>query len=461
MNGFVKSNSSIRKRLTIQLLCGAAILTICLVLIVRSFAQQLAEQSQDNILAASLTSILDSASIQQGEIAVDIPYSAFSMLSNLADDRVFYRIDLNDEFLTGYADLPRPNLAANSNAPVFVTGPYRGFDIRSVAATRKLALGEQPIEVRAIIAQSRNGMQETLSEISRRVILFGSGFFVLSAIIALLAAQSTVGPLTRLAASVSRRGPQDLRPVIARVPEEMAPLVQSLNQFIGRLETSLNRSEDLITEAAHRVRTPLATVRAQAEITLRRVDKDENRQSLREMIRAIDNSSRAAGQLLDHAMVTLRTDHLERHEIDLNGLVRESVARMQAVANLKDITVIFENTAPSPIQGDIILIQNAIQNLLDNAIKYSPPDSRVEVQLERKDTVVTLTFRDQGRGLPSSDAERLTQRFVRGDNVAGTVGSGLGLTIVEEVMRAHGGTLSFENNPDGVGACVSISFLLS
>ena len=202
-------------------------------------------------------------------------------------------------------------------------------------------------------------------------------------------------------------------------------------------------------------------MRAQAEITLRRVDKDENRQSLREMIRAIDNSSRAAGQLLDHAMVTLRTDHLERHEIDLNGLVRESVARMQAVANLKDITVIFENTAPSPIQGDIILIQNAIQNLLDNAIKYSPPDSRVEVQLERKGTVVTLTFRDQGRGLPSSDAERLTQRFVRGDNVAGTVGSGLGLTIVEEVMRAHGGTLSFENNPDGVGACVSISFLLS
>ena len=100
MSGFVKSKSSIRRRLTIQLLCGATILTICLVLIVRSFAQQLAEQSQDNILAASLTSILDSASIQEGQIAVDIPYSAFSMLSNLADDRVFYRIDLNDEFLS-------------------------------------------------------------------------------------------------------------------------------------------------------------------------------------------------------------------------------------------------------------------------------------------------------------------------------------------------------------------------
>ena len=461
MSGFVKSNSSIRRRLTIQLLCGATILTICLVLIVRSFAQQLAEQSQDNILAASLTSILDSASIQEGQIAVDIPYSAFSMLSNLADDRVFYRIDLNDEFLTGYADLPRHSLSANSNEPLFVTGLYRGFDIRSVAATRKLALGEKPIEVIVIIAQSRNGMQETLSEISNKVILFGIGFFVLSAIIALFAAQSTVGPLTRLAASVARRGPQDLRPVIAQVPEEMAPLVHSLNQFIERLGTSLKRSEDFITEAAHHVRTPLATVRAQAEITLRRVDKVENRQALREIIRAIDDSSRAAGQLLDHAMVTLRTDHLERHQIDLTGLVRESVARVQAVANLKDITIIFENTTPSPIQGDVILIQNAVQNLLDNAIKYSPPDSQVEVQLGRKDPWVILTFQDQGRGLPDSDADLLTERFVRGDNVADTVGSGLGLTIVEEVVRAHGGTLSFENNPDGVGACVSISFLLS
>ena len=461
MSGFVKSNSSIRRRLTIQLLFGATILTICLVLIVRSFAQQLAEQSQDNILAASLTSILDSASIQEGQIAVDIPYSAFSMLSNLADDRVFYRIDLNDEFLTGYADLPRHSLSANSNEPLFVTGLYRGFDIRSVAATRKLALGEKPIEVIVIIAQSRNGMQETLSEISNKVILFGIGFFVLSAIIALFAAQSTVGPLTRLAASVARRGPQDLRPVIARVPEEMAPLVHSLNQFIERLGTSLKRSEDFITEAAHHVRTPLATVRAQAEITLRRVDKVENRQALREIIRAIDDSSRAAGQLLDHAMVTLRTDHLERHQIDLTGLVRESVARVQAVANLKDITIIFENTTPSPIQGDVILIQNAVQNLLDNAIKYSPPDSQVEVQLGRKDPWVILTFQDKGRGLPDSDAELLTERFVRGDNVADTVGSGLGLTIVEEVVRAHGGTLSFENNPDGVGACVSISFLLS
>ena len=90
MNGILKGTGSIRWRLIVQLLSGAAILTIILILIVRSFAQQLAEQSQDNILNASLTAILDASSIQQGELTVDIPYSAFSMLSNLSNDRVFY-----------------------------------------------------------------------------------------------------------------------------------------------------------------------------------------------------------------------------------------------------------------------------------------------------------------------------------------------------------------------------------
>ena len=458
MNGILKGTGSIRWRLITQLLSGAAILTIILILIVRSFSQQLAEQSQDNILNASLTAILDASSIQQGELTVDIPYSAFSMLSNLSNDRVFYRIDQDGAFLTGYADLPKPKLRATTDTPAFMTSTYQDIEIRMVTATRLLALEGRPIELQASIAQSRNGQAKTLAEISNMVMLFGSGFFVISAIIALLAAQSTVGPLKRLAASVSRRGPHDLRPVTASVPEEMAPLVQSLNQFIQRLDTSLTRSEDFIAEAAHRVRTPLATVRAQAEITLRRVDKDENRATLKEMIRAIDDSSRAAGQLLDHAMVTFRTDHLERSKIDLGALVGETVDRLQAVATLKDIVFTYAEIDPTQIFGDAILIQNAVQNLLDNAIKYSPVESDISVELTVEAPWVTLSICDQGLGFPKTGAERLTERFARGDNVAGIVGSGLGLTIVDEVIQAHSGNLIISNNPNGVGACVSISF---
>ena len=127
------------------------------------------------------------------------------------------------------------------------------------------------------------------------------------------------------------------------------------------------------------MRTPLATVRAHAENTLRRVDREENRASLREMIRAIDESSRAAGQLLDHAMVSLRADQLELEPLDLNALVVELVDRLRPVAELKDMEIRLETGARGAIMGDTILIQNAVRNLLDNAIKYAPSETRIAV----------------------------------------------------------------------------------
>ncbi len=217
MSAELKAAGSIRRRLSLQLLSNAALLTLLLVFIVRSFAQQLAEQSQDNILMASVTSILDASAIQQGELTVDIPYSAFSMLSNLSDDRVFYRIDKNGVFLTGYADLPNPTSIQNTGSPIFSTQTYQDREIRVVTASRRLALENQPIELRVSVAQTRNGQDQTLEEISRMAMVFGGGFFAISAVLALVSAQSTVGPLRRLAGAVSRRGPRDLRPVTDRV----------------------------------------------------------------------------------------------------------------------------------------------------------------------------------------------------------------------------------------------------
>ena len=226
MTGGVRAAGSIRRRLSLQLLSGAALLTLILVFIVRSFAQQLAEQSQDNILTASVTSILDASAIQQGELTVDIPYSAFSMLSNISDDRVFYRIVQDGSFLTGYADLPAPTTTGTAGAISFVTALYRAQEVRMVTATRRLALGDQPIDLRVSVAQTRNGQAQTLAQISQMALLFGGCFFAVAAVLALASAQSTVAPLRRLAGAVARRGPQDLRPVTARVPEEMVPLVQ-------------------------------------------------------------------------------------------------------------------------------------------------------------------------------------------------------------------------------------------
>ncbi len=453
MTGLFRTQTSIRRRLTLQLLTSAAVLAVILFFIVFNFARQISAESQDRILSASLASILESVSVQSGEVTVDIPYSAFTMLDNANDDRVFYRVLQDGAVLTGYDDLP-------SDGPGFATVAYRDETLRIVTATRLLSVNGASVEIAVTLGQTSDAQAETLQRISRMAIYLGLGFFAVSAVLAVLAGRVTAASLHRLADSVSRRGPQDLRPVEAEVPSEMQPLVRSLNSLIERLSTALSRTEDFIAEAAHRVRTPLATVRAHAENTLRRVDKEENRQSLREMMRAIDESSRAAGQLLDHAMVSLRADHLTLEPVDLNALVVELVDRLRPVADLKDMEMQVNLGDAAEVMGDAILIQNAVRNLLDNAIKYAASETSISVTTEVNGAQVTLTIRDQGIGFPLNGTQDLTGRFIRGDNATGVVGSGLGLTIAEEVARAHCGTLSMSNNEGGPGACVVLSFPL-
>lgn len=449
------STGSIRRRLTLQLMSGAAVLATLLFFVVLNVARDLAETSQDNILFASATAILESAAVQGDEVVVDIPYGALSMLGNVSDDRVFYRVMAGATLLTGYDDLPKLE-RSRAETSGFLTASYGGEDVRLVEVSRRLSLSGKAVDVAVAVAQTRNGQAETVARMTRVALFSGAGFFLVAAVMAVLTAQSSIRPLNRLAESVSRRGPKDMRPVDRPVPSEMVPLVTSLNRFMARLKTSLSRSEDFIAEAAHRVRTPLATVRTQAEVVLRRVERDENRQSLREMIRAIDESSRAAGQLLDHAMVTFRTDHLEREDIDLAALMQDLVARLMPVADLKDVNIEVEVAERVKFFGDSILIENAVRNVLDNAIKYSPEDRTIRVLVGRHHGEAHVCVVDQAGGFPGVSDDKLTERFVRGENSQGTVGSGLGLTIAKEVAVAHGGRLTLENTDDGEGACVTL-----
>ncbi|EBA15702.1 sensor histidine kinase [Roseobacter sp. SK209-2-6] len=457
----LRSSGSLRRRLALQLVGSAAVLASLLFFAVLGFTRDVSQRSHDSILLASATSLMDSVTIEEGQVTLDIPYAALSMLGNISDDRVFYRVTLDDSTLTGYGDLPEAPAGARLEEPGYWTGSYRGAGLRSVTLRRRMSLDSGAAGIAITVAQTREGQQAELAALTRSALALGGGFFAIAALLALWTAQSSIRPLQVLTGVVSRRGPKDLRPVQRAVPSEMLPLVHSLNRFIERLRVSLTRSEEFIAEAAHRVRTPLATVRTQAEITLRRVEKPENRNSLREMIRAIDESSRAAGQLLDHAMVTFRTDSLERKPVDLQALAEELVGRLRPVAELKDIALVLEAGSVPPVPGDAILIQNALRNILDNAIKYAPPDSEVAISVTMDQSAVTIAVTDEAGGFPEAEKNALTERFVRGSNAAGTIGSGLGLTIAREVAEAHGGRLVLSTSSTGAGACVSLSFPLS
>jgi len=337
---------------------------------------------------------------------------------------------------------------------------FRGEDVRVATVHRRLSndVGQNALQVS--VAQTLSGQKEALRQISRTSMGIGAGFFVISVLLAALIARSTIRPLDRLTASVSRRGPRDLRPVAAPVPSEMVPLVASLNSFMRRLHQSLKRSEDFIAEAAHRVRTPLAIVRTKAEIAQRKTEDPAVKAALTEMMHAVDDSSRTAGQLLDHAMVTFRLDTLTREKIDLRALVQDMVERLRPMSGLKDITIEATGAPHALIWGDPILVQNAIHNLLDNAIKYAPAGAEIQVAVDQADSAVALRIIDSGPGFPAQELGSLTNRFARGANAQDVVGSGLGLTIVKEVIEAHGGQLQIKNMTGG-GACVTLLFPLS
>ena len=447
---------SIRGRLFLQLAGVAALMSLTFFLVVRGVAESAAEGTQDDILAASATAIADSLRSEDEGITLDIPYSALSMLGTVGEDRVFYRVTVAGTTLTGYDDLPQAARDRLPAGPLFLTRDYRGDEVRIVSVTRQVGSVADRAEVVVTVAQTRQALAATSRRITTTAMGVGVGFFLLATALSLWAASSALAPISRLTGSVTRRGPKDLRPVVADTPAELVPLVEALNGFMSRLRASLSRTEDFISEAAHRVRTPLATVRAQAEVTHRKLNKPEHKQAIREMIRAIDESSRSAGQMLDHAMVTFRADSLAREDLDLGALMAETCDRLSPTAELRDIAIRLSTPDdPVPFQGDGILLQAALLNVLDNAIKYSPEDSDITATLTTGDEL-RMEITDQGRGFGDMDLARLTGRHVRGGNVGNIVGSGLGLTIADDVLRAHGGRLEIGNNTEGKGACVSL-----
>lgn len=455
MSKVVQVSGSLQNRLKITLIGGAAILALLLYIFVRSYAAQIAQQGQDSILGASVSSILDAAAMRDGSVEVDFPYSSFSILSTSSDDRVFYAIHQDGTLLSGYDNLIQPR-ESGEIVSRYSTTDFAGTKVRRATARRTLIGADMRTEISVTVAQTQDALSVTLNRISKNVAYFGFGFFVLATLLSFWATSATIGQLSRLTTSVARRGPQDLSPFGKPVPSEMVPLVSSLNTLMARLDQSLKQSEDFIAEAAHRVRTPLATVRSHAEATLQRVSKEENRLALRAMIRAIDESSRAATQLLDHAVTTFRADHMDYQDIDLVELVNDLVLRLTPIAEMKDIELRLSNDDHVVLLGDPILIQNAIRNLIDNALKYSPSENLIEISV--KSTPCTqFTICDHGPGFPVDEIGHLATRFARGKNAEGIIGSGLGLTIAQDVVRAHGGKMALSNRKEG-GACVTLSF---
>lgn len=452
-------SGSIRRRLVLQMLVVAAVLSGLLYVSVRTVADAAVETTQDSILGAATVAIAEELRGGDGGLVVNIPYAAFSMLAAVGEDRVFYRIVTGGNTVTGYDELPLADLPLTGLAPVYYTATYQDIPVRIGAVARSVLIDGKQVAVQVLVAQTRSAQAAISRQMANRAAALGLGFFVVAAVLSIFTSRSVLRPINSLAEAVARRGPQDLRPVVRAVPAEIGPLVGALNGLIARLSGSLSRTETFITEAAHHVRTPLATLRAKTEIALLRTEDDDTRSTLRGVIRAVDDAARSAGQLLEHATVVYRTDQRSEDELDVVAMVRDVAASQAPMADMRDIALRVQvPDAPIMLRFDPLLLESALRNLMDNAVKYSEPGGEVEVALNAQDSKILISVMDRGRGLLGVETSRLTRRFQRGENVGDVIGSGLGLTIVKEVARAQGGNFRLIER-EGGGACAELIFL--
>ena len=273
------------------------------------------------------------------------------------------------------------------------------------------------------------------------------------------AVRSGVRPLDAIADQVARRAPDYLQPLqIDHMPPEIAPLVERLNNLFAVVASSIESERRFTADAAHELRTPLAAIRAQAQVALGVADETERRDVLHKVIVGCDRTARLMEQLLTMARLDTPSA-LKREPVSLRDLAARIIGDLAPLAVAGKVEIELEDGPDTTLPGNPGLLHVLLRNLLDNAVRYSPPGGRASVSVTRDDDVVTLAVSDVGPGIPERERARVTDRFYR---VAGTdrEGSGLGLSIVARIVELHGGKLQIESGSDGKGTTVAVTFPL-
>lgn len=267
-------------------------------------------------------------------------------------------------------------------------------------------------------------------------------------------------PLTSVASAVHARTPTALDPLPeADLPDEVRPLVHALNDLLGRLGRAMATQRGFIADAAHELRTPLTAVQLQLELARGAATAPEREAAFDDLQRGVTRATHLVAQLLTLARQEPEVNRRPLEAVGLSDIARLVVAEQTPLALAKRVDLGVSDAQDGVIHGDPEALRVMLGNLVDNAVRYSPAGTRVNVAVTRNDQSVLLTVQDAGPGILAADRERVFDRFVRGDAVD-VSGSGLGLAIVKSVVDRHHATIKLHDGAGGHGLCVSITFPL-
>lgn len=454
---------SIRRQLSVMTVGLLLVLAATSYWLANIYGQRAARLSYDRLMAGAALQITESIGMQDGEVVVDLPQSAFATLALAPDDRVFYAIHiLGGELVTGYPGLPKfdplkgeiSDLEGRGEFPLrFFNANYSDEPMRFMTLSRVLNDVGVTLEVQLQIGQTLRARNALSADISLRALQFVAFFFLFALVLIMFGIWMLLRPLSQLNKALSERSPVDLSALEVPVPLEVEPLLQTINHFMAQLATTLDRLKRFTGEAAHQIRTPLAGLKSQAQNALEEQEPERRQEQLKRVVECSDLLSSTVSQMLNQAKLAHRFQSELFSVIRLDTLVKE-VCRDVAVAALRrEVEVAYLSSAQIIVDGDGFALKQMIRNILENAIKYSPRGGLVAVDFiaaAKGGNDAILRVSDSGPGIPAEERSQVFEQFYRSPNNLRS-GSGLGLAIAREVAVHHRARLELKDNqPQGL-----------
>ena len=309
------------------------------------------------------------------------------------------------------------------------------------------------------VAQPLTFRKMTIKETALSLILSQLLFIPVLVILIFIAIRKALLPLSQLSSDIQQRSSFDLAPFSEnKMPSEIKPLVNALNTFMSRVSDMVSILKRFTSDAAHELRTPITALSIQLKLIEQATSKAEREVAIQTLKGGIDRSEQLIGQLLTLARTEPSHQIREMQSINMLSLIKESIESLLPLAHEKSIDLGLNTADEIDIVGVRDEIKVLINNIMDNAIRYTPQHGTINVSLFTDALHVVLEVNDSGPGIPSSDVERVFERFYRGENKS-INGAGLGLSIVKEIATQYGATIQLSNlNP---GLSFKVYFLNS
>jgi two-component system sensor histidine kinase QseC len=338
----------------------------------------------------------------------------------------------------------------------------RGFEtvrLKDGTEWRVFAAQGNEGDVQVFVGEQTSSRRSILWAVLQGVVMPLLYALPLLAVVGWLAVRNGLAPLRHLSRALAQRQPQAIEPVVlSNPPSEIEPVVQSLNTLFDRIGTMMAAERRFTADAAHELRTPIAAIRAQAQVALGAGDDPEQRnRSLRYTLEGCDRATHLVDQLLTLSRLEASSTPAPVSRVSLSAITQRVASELAMTALARDQVLELDAPEACFIPADEMLSSVLVRNLLDNALRYSPEGARVCLSVTCTSTQVVLQVDDSGPGLPDADLARLGERFYR---VLGTeqTGSGLGWSIVRRIAKVYAAEVTAGRSGLLGGLCVKVQW---